>query len=493
MKKNEFYFQNKQIKQVQNNTNININKLNDNFEYNQKVLEETQKSIEEDKQLILAQKRDIEDLNSKIIHISKLNALTIKGKFSEDEVSKSKINQCEEELKTFKAEMDLKFHMQNELVNQYNTVESSFKTIINQLSHFQDKIDDIQNQIELSDNELTQDKLNQLTNCQSEYQNKFNNTIKSLENIKINNKDIEENFKKQVNTIKESISKYQLSLSDKTLQFEYKKLVEKHPKTTKFFTYTCKNNNVFLSIKDPKYSNIVNKLILKSYENLWDIQTGLNEPTVDNLSYYIDGNFNGWESSSSSEDEGMDEDDHKKEKSFIGNTTLIDFQKQLENKLISEINKNEATSSNKYEEFNNKINNIQSKLSTDLKKEYENLNKKLQMLDINNKDELNEFKQEFKNIKDLFSAQEKAKQEINEINRQLKDIKHEKLRERQKGNYKEKAKLDYTYNTIDFSESYDSFIGFLNFLEKENIQENQYYNSLSGKTYEPNERDRLRL
>ncbi|KAG4086768.1 hypothetical protein H8356DRAFT_903942, partial [Neocallimastix lanati (nom. inval.)] len=302
------------------------------------------------------------------------------------------------------------FLRKNELVNQYNSVENSLKTIINQLSHFQDKIDDIQNQIELSDSELTQDKLNQLTTSQSEYQKKFDDTIKSLNNIKINNKDIEDNFKKQVNTIKESIANYQLSLSDKTLQFEYKKLVEKHPKTTKFFTYSCKNNNIFLSIKDPKYVNIVNKLILKSYENLWDIQTGLNEPTLDNLSYYIDGNYDGWESSSSSSgDEEMDEDDNKKEKSFIGNTTLIDFQKQLEEKLLNEINKDKACSSNK---------------------------------------------------------------------------------ERQTGNYKEKAKLDYTYNTIDFSESYDSFLGFLSSLEKENIQENQYYNSLSGKTYKPNERDR---
>jgi len=370
-------------------------------------------------------------------------------------------------------------------------VENSLKTIINQLSHFQDKIDDIQNQIELSDSELTQDKLNQLTTSQSEYQKKFDDTIKSLNNIKINNKDIEDNFKKQVNTIKESIANYQLSLSDKTLQFEYKKLVEKHPKTTKFFTYSCKNNNIFLSIKDPKYVNIVNKLILKSYENLWDIQTGLNEPTLDNLSYYIDGNYDGWESSSSSSgDEEMDEDDNKKEKSFIGNTTLIDFQKQLEEKLLNEINKDKACSSNKYEDFNNKINNIQNKLSTDFKKEYENLYNKLQILDLNNKEEMDDFKKEFRNMKDLFNAQEKSKQEIKEINRQLKAIKHENLRERQTGNYKEKAKLDYTYNTIDFSESYDSFLGFLSSLEKENIQENQYYNSLSGKTYKPNERDR---
>ncbi|KAG4088143.1 hypothetical protein H8356DRAFT_1340837 [Neocallimastix lanati (nom. inval.)] len=80
--------------------------------------------------------------------------------------------------------------------------------------------------------------------------------------------------------IKENLTKYtkyQLSLSDESLQFEYKKLVEKHPKTTKFFSYSCKNNKIFLQIKDPKYSNLVNKLILKSYDNLWSIQSGKNE------------------------------------------------------------------------------------------------------------------------------------------------------------------------------------------------------------------------
>jgi len=62
------------------------------------------------------------------------------------------------------------------------------------LNHFQDKIDDIQDQIELTDNKLTQDKLEQLTNSQSIYQKKFDDTITSLNNIKINNKDLEDNF-----------------------------------------------------------------------------------------------------------------------------------------------------------------------------------------------------------------------------------------------------------------------------------------------------------
>ncbi|ORY32938.1 hypothetical protein LY90DRAFT_72699 [Neocallimastix californiae] len=159
------------------------------------------------------------------------------------------------------------------------------------LNHFQDKIDDIQDQIELTDNKLTQDKLEQLTDSQSIYQKKFDDTITSLNNIKINNKDLEDNFKKQVNIIKENLTKYQLSLSDESLQFEYKKLVEKHPKTTKFFSYSCKNNKIFFQIKEPKYTNLVNKLILKSYDNLWSIQSGLNEPSIDNISYYIDGNF----------------------------------------------------------------------------------------------------------------------------------------------------------------------------------------------------------
>ena len=137
---------NNQLKQVQNNINIHINKLNDNIEYNQKILEETQKAMEEDKQLILAQKKNIDDLNNKIIQISNANALTIKGKLNEDEVSKTKINQCNQELKSIKVEINLKFHMQNELVNQYNNVEESLKTFINQLNHFQDKIDEIENQ-----------------------------------------------------------------------------------------------------------------------------------------------------------------------------------------------------------------------------------------------------------------------------------------------------------------------------------------------------------
>jgi len=62
------------------------------------------------------------------------------------------------------------------------------------LNHFQDKIDDIQDQIELTDNKLTQDKLEQLTDSQSIYQKKFDDTITSLNNIKINNKDLEDNF-----------------------------------------------------------------------------------------------------------------------------------------------------------------------------------------------------------------------------------------------------------------------------------------------------------
>ena len=69
------------------------------------------KAIEEDKQLFLAQKKNIDELNDKIIQISNENALIIKGKMNEDEISKTKINQCNQDLKAIKAEMDLKFHM----------------------------------------------------------------------------------------------------------------------------------------------------------------------------------------------------------------------------------------------------------------------------------------------------------------------------------------------------------------------------------------------
>ncbi|KAG4088142.1 hypothetical protein H8356DRAFT_1340836 [Neocallimastix lanati (nom. inval.)] len=112
---------NNQLKQIKHNTNIS--KLNNNFEYNQRVIEETKKT----------QKKNIDELNDKIIQISNENALIIKGKMNEDEISKTKINQF----------------------NQYNNVEDSLKTIINQLNHFQDKIDGIQDQIELTDNKLT--------------------------------------------------------------------------------------------------------------------------------------------------------------------------------------------------------------------------------------------------------------------------------------------------------------------------------------------------
>ncbi|KAL6613389.1 hypothetical protein U3516DRAFT_750340 [Neocallimastix sp. 'constans'] len=283
--------------------------------------------------LILAQKKNTDKLNDKIIQISNTNAIIIKGKMNEDEISKTKINQCNQDLKAIKAEMDLKFHMQNKLI--------LLRPLLINLNHFQDKIDDIQDQIELTDNKLTQDKLEQLTNSQSIYQKKFDDTITSLNNIKINNKDLEDNFKKQVNMIKENLTKYQLSLSDESLQFEYKKLVEKHPKTTKVFSYSCKNNKIFLQIKEPKYTNLVNKLILKSYDNLWSIQSGLNEPSIDNISYYID-------------DVKIDNN----EKSYIDNSTLAEFHKQLEEKLLNEINQNQASSSNRNIEINNKINDF---------------------------------------------------------------------------------------------------------------------------------------
>jgi len=277
---------NKQLIQVKNNTNNNLVKLHNNFEYNEKVLDDTQKAIEDEKKRINQQKNIIKDLNDKINLIAKNNAITLKGKQKEDELSLVKINQCYKDLEVLKAEMNLKFHIQNELVTQYDKVEESLKTITKQLNHYQNEIDNLQNQIELSDHELSKEKLLELSNSQIDFQKKFNDTITSLNNIKISNKDLETNFRKQVDTIRKNISKYDLSLSDETLQFEYKKLVEKHLKTTKFFEYKCFNNKILLFIKDPKYTNLVNKLIFKSYEDLWGKQSGLNEPTIDNLSYY---------------------------------------------------------------------------------------------------------------------------------------------------------------------------------------------------------------
>jgi hypothetical protein len=46
------------------------------------------------------------------------------------------------------------------------------------------------------------------------------------------------------------------------------------------------------------------------------------------------------------------------EKSYIDNSTLAEFHKQLEEKLLNEINQNQASSSNRNIEINNKINDF---------------------------------------------------------------------------------------------------------------------------------------
>lgn len=276
---------------------------------------------------------------------------------NEDEISKTKINQCNQDLKAIKAEMDLKFHMQNKLVNQYNNVEDSLKTIINQLNHFQDKIDGIQDQIELTDNKLTQDKLEQLTNSQSIYQKKFDDTITSLNNIKINNKDLEDNFKKQVNMIKENLTKYQLSLSDESLQFEYKKLVEKHPKTTKFSLTHAKIIKYSFKLRTPStlillINLFLNLMIIYGASNL--VLTNpvltilvITQTVILWLRIFFFGRGR-------MEDVKIDNN----EKSYIDNSTLAEFHKQLEEKLLNEINQNQASSSNRNIEINNKINDF---------------------------------------------------------------------------------------------------------------------------------------
>ena len=294
---------NKQLISIKNNTNNQINRLNNNFEYNEKILEDTQKAIKEENERITQQGKLIEEINNKVIQISNNNALTLKGKVAEDNISQLKINKCNKELEILKADMDLKFHMQNDLIDKYSKVEDSLKLITQQLNHYQNEVDNIQNQIELSDTDLSKDKLNELIKTQESFSKKFNDTFTSLNNIKISNKEIEHNFHKQIKAISDNISNYNIDLSNDLLQFEYKKLVEKHPKTTKFFKYKCVDNKITLYISDLKYNNLVNRLILKSYEDLWSKQSGLAEPTVDNLSYYIDNNFDGWKLSSEEEEE----------------------------------------------------------------------------------------------------------------------------------------------------------------------------------------------
>ncbi|KAG4085032.1 hypothetical protein H8356DRAFT_965176, partial [Neocallimastix lanati (nom. inval.)] len=137
---------NKQLISIKNNTNNQINRLNNNFEYNEKILEDTQKAIKEENERITQQGKLIEEINNKVIQISNNNALTLKGKVAEDNISQLKINKCNKELEILKADMDLKFHMQNDLIDKYSKVEDSLKLITQQLNHYQNEVDNIQNQ-----------------------------------------------------------------------------------------------------------------------------------------------------------------------------------------------------------------------------------------------------------------------------------------------------------------------------------------------------------
>jgi len=137
-------------------------------------------------------------------------------------------------------------------------------------------------------------------------------------------------LKNKFKIINDNISKYNLDLHNSDLQKQYQNLVLQHPKTTKFFQYEVTNNGIILKISDPKYANIVDRLILKHYQSLWEAQTGLDQPTIDDLSYYIDGNYDGFDDSSS--EDPMDKD----KKSFIGNSTMENFKKTFGEQLRKE-------------------------------------------------------------------------------------------------------------------------------------------------------------
>ncbi|KAG4084882.1 hypothetical protein H8356DRAFT_1088429 [Neocallimastix lanati (nom. inval.)] len=464
------------------NANNNVKQLENNFNYNQEVIKEAQRTLQTQDEAINTQHKLIEDLNNKVITIYNTLQTSDKGKNNVDEVSLTRLNQTKKELETLKAEMDLKFKLQDKLVSSYSKVQENLTKIATQLNNYQDQIDNINNQLELENTSLSEEKINELTNSQKTLLNKYNNTLETLNNIKINNLDIDKNFKEQIKTINENISKYNLNLHNSDLQKQYQNLVLQHPKTTKFFKYEVTKNGIILKISDPKYANLFDRLILKHYQSLWEAQTGLNQPTIDDLSYYIDGNYDDLEIS----ENPMDQD----KKSFIGNSTMEDFKKtfgeQLRKELKEEIEEEKATTSKNTHE----IKEAHDKAILEMKQEYDKLSNMLKNTDNLNKEEINKLLIEFDNLKKLMDNKIKEDKILQkqEIKRQLKQIKHEDLRDRIPNRFREKSKLDYTYNTIDFEESYGTYNDFIKSLQNDHISDEEYFSAIMGKTYKPNEK-----
>ncbi|KAG4096647.1 hypothetical protein H8356DRAFT_1275766 [Neocallimastix lanati (nom. inval.)] len=124
-----------------------------------------------------------------------------------------------------------------------------------------------------------------------------------------------------------------------------------------------------------------------------------------------------------------------------------------------------------------------------MKKEYEKLSNKLKNSDNLNKEEINNLIIEFDKFKKFMDNkinEDKILQK-QEIERQIKQIKHGDLRDRMPNKFREKSKLDYTYNTIDFEESYGTYKNFIQSLQKDNMSDEKYFSAITGKTYKPNE------
>ncbi|KAL6628284.1 hypothetical protein U3516DRAFT_740317 [Neocallimastix sp. 'constans'] len=124
-----------------------------------------------------------------------------------------------------------------------------------------------------------------------------------------------------------------------------------------------------------------------------------------------------------------------------------------------------------------------------MKKEYEKLSNKLKNSDNLNKEEINNLIIEFDKFKKFMDNkinEDKILQK-QEIERQIKQIKHGDLRDRMPNKFREKSKLDYTYNTIDFEESYGTYKNFIQSLQKDNMSDEEYFSAITGKTYKPNE------
>jgi len=374
------------------NTNNNVKQLESNFNYNQEVIKEAQRTLQSQDESLNKQHKLIEDLNNKVVTIYNTLQTADKGKNKSDEVSLIRLNQTKKELETFKAEMNLKFKLQDKLVSSYSKVQDNLTKIAERLNNYQDQIDNINNQIKLEGSNLTDEKINELTTSQIDLQNKYNNTLKALNNIKINNTDIDKNFKDQIKTINNNISKYNLDLRESNLQKQYQNLVLQNPKTTKFFKYEVTKNSIILSLADPKYANLVNKLILKHYQTLWKNHINLDEPTIDDLSFYINDPNN---SLNISLGDSMDKD----AKSFVGNSTMENFKKtfgdQLRKELKDELDEEKATSSKN----SKNLKEMHERAIKEMNDKYNQLSDKLKNANNLNKEEINKFLIEFETFK----------------------------------------------------------------------------------------------